>query len=272
MKKMSKHGLLTLSLSTLLIVAACGNENNGNDEADTEENNTETQNNAEVNEAENNTETEMNDDTEMNDEAMEDGDPEEAMEFMDQDPEEPVAVVNGEEITSGELQGQLAQFETMFAQQEMEDEETAMMMMQFQQQFLDQLINQTILAQEAEEEGFEADEEEVEEEIEEIRAQFETEEQFEEALDSQGYSEEDLEEEIRQVSVVEQLLSMEHLDEGEYEVEEEEVREYYEMAAANDPEMADSEFEDVQEDLEEQLRQNQYIEDLRDSADVEILL
>ncbi len=101
MKKMSKHGLLTLSLSTLLIVAACGNENNGNDEADTEENNTETQNNAEVNEAENNTETEMNDDTEMNDEAMEDGDPEEAMEFMDQDPEEPVAVVNGEEIASG---------------------------------------------------------------------------------------------------------------------------------------------------------------------------
>ncbi|TVP82821.1 MAG: hypothetical protein EA344_11165 [Alkalicoccus sp.] len=266
MKKMSKHGLLTLSLTTLLVAAACGNENNGNDDANTEENNAETQNNTEVNEVESNNETEMDN------EAMEDGDPEEAMEFMDQDPEEPVAVVNGEEITSGELQGQLAQFETMFAQQEMEEEETAMMMMQFQQQFLDQLINQTILAQEAEEEGFEADEEEVEAEIEEIRAQFETEEQFEEALDSQGYSEEDLEEEIRQVSVVEQLLTMEHLDEEEYEVEEEEVREYYEMAAANDPEMADSEFEDVQEDLEEQLRQNQYVEELRDNADVEILL
>ncbi|NJP38155.1 SurA N-terminal domain-containing protein [Alkalicoccus luteus] len=279
MKKTTRNGMLALSLSTLLFAAACGNENN----ADNAENNGNTDNNIEEsidNDSENadtpDEDNDMNDamngeDDGMNEEAVEDMDPDEAAEFMERDPEEPVAVVNGEEIQSGELQAQLAQFEQIFAEQEMEDEESSMMMMQFQQQFLDQLINQRVMAQEAEEQGLEADEDEVESEYEEIQSAFGSDEEFQEALESQGYTEEELENEIREMNLVEQLLSMDHVEE-EYEVDEEEAREAFEMQAMSDPQMAEAEFEDVQEEIEMQIRQNQYVQDLRDQADIEILL
>ncbi|SDN38245.1 SurA N-terminal domain-containing protein [Alkalicoccus daliensis] len=284
MKKTVRNGLLTLSLSTVMVVAACGNNNEDNATNDNENTNTE-ETNVEVNEDQENNEeaavnennaadnTEENDaDEETNDGMNETAAPESGTSVMDQDPEEPIAIVNGEEIQSGELQGQLAQFEAMFAQQDMDEEEGAMMMMQFQQQFLDQLINQRVLAQEAESEGIEADEDEVESQMEEIRSQFDSEDDFQEALEMQGYTEEDLMQEIRELTLVEELLTMDHVDEDQYEVSEEEVREYYELASTNDPEIADQEFEDVQEDLEEQLLQNQYVEDLRESAEIEILL
>lgn len=283
MKKTVRNGLLTLSLSTVMVVAACGNneENttNNTENANTNETNTEVEENQENTETENETQNNTEEDpaeNETEEEPQNEGNeaaaPEAGTSVMDQDPEEPVAVVNGEEIQSGELQSQLAQFETMFAQQEMDEEEGAMMMMQFQQQFLDQLINQTVLAQEAEAEGIEANEEEVETQIEEIRSQFDSEDDFQEALEMQGYTEEDLMQEIRELTLVEELLTMEHVDEDQYEVSEEEVREYYELAATNDPEIADQEFEEVQDQLEEQLLQNQYVEDLRESAEIEILL
>lgn len=283
---MKKNGLLVLSLSTVLVVAACGNnENEANNETEntnsTEENidnnneevnneaapDTDAEENNETNNTDENNETENA--NEAGDNSLEDleeeTDPEEAMDFMEQDPEEPVAIVNGEEIPNEELQNQLAQFEAMFAQQDMDEEEGAMMMSQFQGQFLNQIISLRLLTQEADNRGIEEDDEAVQDEIDAIEENFETEEELQQVLESQGLTGEDLIDQARITVLLEEISD-------EYDVSEDELREEFEMMAMSDPEMADQEFEDVQEELTEQNIINQFITELEEEADIEILL
>ncbi|SER45775.1 SurA N-terminal domain-containing protein [Salipaludibacillus aurantiacus] len=263
MKRFSKKSLLALPLSAALVLAACGdgneengnNENGGANEADPAENNNEET-----------ADGGLLDGNENNEEAMD----EEA--DMDADPEATAAVVNGEEIQMGDLQEQMAQYEQMFAQQgiDFEDEENAELLVQIQQGILDELINQTVLLQEAEEQGIEVSDEEVEAELEQIKGQFEDEDQYEEALASQNYTEEELTDEIRESLRVQELLTLSHLEDDELEVSQEEVQAYYDQMAMQNPEIGD--FEDLESELEEEVKQQQYVAQLRDDADIEIAL
>ncbi|QKS71055.1 SurA N-terminal domain-containing protein [Paenalkalicoccus suaedae] len=271
MKRFSKKAILTTTLSAGLLLAACSTDNDGgNDQV----NNT---NNAATNTEENVTEVEGNEGNANTDgENNLDGEaqPEDVPNVMDQDPDEPVAIVNGEEIPYSELQAQVGPMQGMMGGEGEEDAEQdaemQAMMAQMSQQILDQLVVTRLLVQEAEAQGIEADDEMVNQELEELKASFETEEAFQEALEQQQYTEEQIEEEIRDITRVEELLTLAHLEEGAYEVTEEEVQAFYEQMAAQNPEM--EEFDTIQPELEEQLEQQAYLEDLRANAEIEILL
>ncbi|WP_280768273.1 SurA N-terminal domain-containing protein [Salipaludibacillus daqingensis] len=258
MKRMNKKALLALPLSAAILLAACGGEN---DEANNGDNSANQENNNITEEENNNLASNENGEGDMDGEAD-----------MEADPEEAVATVNGEEIKMADLQAQMAQYQQMFAQQgvDFEDEENAEMLMQIQQGILDQLITQEVITQEARDKDIEVSEEELEAELEEIRAQFESEEELEEYLATQNYTVEEMEEEIRDILLIEEFRKMEHVDEDEFDVTEDEVREYYDQLAMQDPEIA--EFEEIEDELESEVKEQQYIQQLRDDADIEILI
>ncbi|UJW57660.1 SurA N-terminal domain-containing protein [Bacillus sp. A116_S68] len=253
MKRVDKKAFLAIPLSTMLVLAACGGENTNDAENDPNNTNETTENAPE--DGENNNETAMD----------EEG-------ALDADPDEPIAIVNGEEIPMEELQMQMSQYEMLFAQQGMdpEDEENAAMIQELQQDILDLLVNQELLNQEADAQNIEVSDEEVEEELDQMREQFEEEEEFEQALEMQNYTLEQLEEDIRQMKRVQELQTMAHLDEDQYTVSEDEAREYYEEIVMSNPEIG--EFEDIQEDIENELKLDLYLDDLREQAEIEILI
>jgi hypothetical protein len=253
MKRVDKKAFLAIPLSTMLVLAACGGENTNDAENDPNNTNETTENAPE--EGENNNETAMD----------EEG-------AVDADPDEPIAIVNGEEIPMEELQMQMSQYEMLFAQQGMdpEDEENAAMIQELQQDILDLLVNQELLSQEADAQNIEVSDEEVEEELDQMREQFEEEEEFEQALEMQNYTLEQLEDDIRQMKRVQELQTMAHLDEDQYTVSEDEAREYYEEIVMSNPEIG--EFEDIQEDIENELKLDLYLDDLREQAEIEILI
>jgi hypothetical protein len=69
---------------------------------------------------------------------------------------------------------------------------------------------------------------------------------------------------------VQELQTMAHLDEDQYTVSEDEAREYYEEIVMSNPEIG--EFEDIQEDIENELKLDLYLDDLREQAEIEILI
>ncbi|WP_096188586.1 SurA N-terminal domain-containing protein [Evansella halocellulosilytica] len=219
MNKIKRNFLLAISLTTVLALAACGEDNDG------------ASNGAEDS--------------------------------------EPAATINGEDVPMSEINQQLNQLEELYAQQgiDFEDEENQELLSQMRQSILDELVTQKVLLQEAENQNIEASEEEVDIEFEQIKGSF-SEEEFEQALEMQNYTEESLREEIREMVLVQELLSLDHLDEEEIEVSEDEMREYYEQMAVQDEDIG--EFEELQDEIETQLKQTKYVEHLRDEADIEI--
>lgn len=181
-----------------------------------------------------------------------------------------VATVNGEDIPMENLEMQLQQYEMMFAQQgiDFQDEENMALLMQIQEGIVDELIQLELLVQEANNQSIEADEDEVQTEMEQIRSQFD--EDFEEVLASQGYTEDLLENEIRDSLKINQLLSPEYIESLDFHVTDEELEEVYEQQASQNPEIAP--FEDLREELSNQIVQTKYIEDLYENADIEILI
>ncbi|UTR14595.1 SurA N-terminal domain-containing protein [Salipaludibacillus sp. LMS25] len=253
MKRVSKKAFLAIPLSTMLVLAACGGNNTDDQENDTNNTNETTENVPE--DGENSNETAMD----------EEG-------TLQADPEEPIAIVNGEEIPMEQLQMQMSQYEMLLAQQGMdpEDEENAAMIQELQQDILDLLVDQELLNQEANAQNIEVSDEEIEDELDQMRGQFEEDEEFEEALKMQNYTLEQLKDDIRQMKRVQELQTMAHLEEDQYAVSEDEAREYYEEIAMKNPQIG--EFEDIQEDIESELKLDQYLDDLREQADIEILI
>ncbi|UCZ54731.1 SurA N-terminal domain-containing protein [Bacillus shivajii] len=182
---------------------------------------------------------------------------------------EAAATVNGEDVPMSEIDHQLNQLQDLYAQQglDFEDEENQELLNQMRHGILEELITQKILLQEAENHDIEASEEEVDLEFEQIKGSF-SEEEFEQALEMQNYTEESLRAEIREMMKVQELLSLDHLDETEIEVSEDEMRDYYDQLAMQNEELG--EFEEVQDQIETQLKQSKYLEKLRESAEIEI--
>ncbi|GAA1175711.1 SurA N-terminal domain-containing protein [Nesterenkonia xinjiangensis] len=193
---------------------------------------------------------------------------------------EVVAEVNGEELSGEEFTTLYEnQFQQMAMQSQMSGEEVDEDALK--EQSLESMIANELLIQDAEDAGFEAGEDDVEELLETTAETggMESVEDLIQAYEEQGMSEEKLREDAHDQVLIDQRL--EDLDVEE--PSEEELRDYYDEASAQQaPEGAEGEeaempeFEEVRDELEQELttqKQNEaaqaHVEDLREDADVE---
>jgi parvulin-like peptidyl-prolyl isomerase len=185
-----------------------------------------------------------------------------------------VARVNSQDIGRAELEAFEAQ---IAAGQGIEvsslDEETRN---QLQEQALDNLISQTLVQQKAEEMGIVATEADIDTQIESIKAQFEDEAEYQEALNQEGFSEAELRKDVADDIVAQKYIDQ-AIDFESVTVTEEEIEaEYDRVAEANEdlPEL--SEVRDqIESSIIQQKQQqivSQHILALQEAADIEILI
>jgi foldase protein PrsA len=105
----------------------------------------------------------------------------------------PAATVNGETISVSQVSQALERFEESPQFDQLAQQGGARSARrQFEQAYLSQEIRRAVIRPAAEELGVEVDADEIETRLEEIRSQFDSDEQFQEALESQGLSEQRL--------------------------------------------------------------------------------
>ncbi len=191
---------------------------------------------------------------------------------------EVVAEVNGETISSEELENEMQyQMSMMGATEEDLDEE---MQDQIRDQVLNNMVSRILLQQEARERDVDVPDERVEEELEAvIENNFEGDEDaFDEALDENDMTKEellgDIEEQLRMQVFIENYTE-DYLAERDDDVSEEEMRDLYE---SRKEEMEDPpEFEEMKPDLREEILRSRESEaldellaELREEGDVQI--
>ncbi|KMJ58577.1 hypothetical protein AB685_11920 [Bacillus sp. LL01] len=219
-----------------------------------------------------------------NKEAKKQGQEQETPEVEEVDPEKVVAKVNGTEIKGQEYNNMLQQ--------------TQMMMMQFGQggdakamkdQTLNTLIDQEILSQEVADKGYEASEKEIEDYINEIKAGYESEEKFEEALEASPLTMDTLKAQISEELALQKYMEKEFPD---TKVSDEQVKEYYNQAKEQSeaqqaeapegeeaPESEFPEFAEVEEQIRGQLEEEEIqkklqalVEDLKKNSEIEKMI
>lgn len=261
---MSKKWLLTASMAiSLSVIAACGGESEeeaGSDEEQQQEESAE----SEGQEAEQPQEPEVN---------------------LDDVPDV-VAEVNGEEITKDEFETAYTTTLSMFSMQGMnleEQDENGEMEAELKASTAEQLVGQRLLVQEAENRDYEADAEEVDEILNQQKDQFENDEDYQAALEEQGFTEDDFRAQIEESLRVEQLIEEESQD---IEVSEDEIDEQIvaveeqqaaiaEQAGEDAPEAETPDREQVEEEVRSQKeneRVQELVTELREEADVTINL
>jgi major membrane immunogen (membrane-anchored lipoprotein) len=237
--KMKKRLLaMMLALGCLMILGACNNENESNNAGENKSN--------------------------------------EVVEDTDED--KVIATVNGTEIFQSEYDLLFRDTTATYAQQGMDiDTLDDAMKEQLKTQILDQLINTELLIQEANAEGVEPEEEVVNSRFEEMKAQFEDEAQFNQALEENNLTEESLKERI--VNEL-QITSYLETSVGEIEVTDEEVTAVYDQykEAMESQEQEVIAFEEIKPDLEEQAKMqkrqekiSEIIEQLRNDNEIVVL-
>ena len=138
-----------------------------------------------------------------------------------------VAIVNGQTISTSEFDKQLQYAKASTQQQQMEWNEEEM-----EKVIIDLMVGQTLLLQEAEKAGIQASAAEIQENLDMMKSQFQTEEEFNQALGSQNFTLEQLEEEIfKEISInsyIKQTINAEDVA-----VTDEEISTYYEQYKAS---------------------------------------
>jgi len=194
--------------------------------------------------------------------------------------DEPIAIINEEEIMESEWQEQVDFMVSMYEQQgiDFDGEQGEMFLEQIEEQALESLIQERILIQAAEDEGLAVTDEEVDEAFEEQRDFFESDEAFFDALEAAGYTEDSFREVIRTELTVENYFD-EHLE--EVDVDEEDLEEMYETRKEYYEEQGEEipDFDEMKEDLEEeyimgkeQEQMQEIYDELYEESDVERLL
>ncbi|MCD8511495.1 MAG: SurA N-terminal domain-containing protein [Bacillus sp. (in: Bacteria)] len=194
---------------------------------------------------------------------------EESQNLVDQDSNSIIATVNGEEIYEEDLM-QLMQFQFSMFGIDVRAEENQELLESFKPQLLDTLILEKILIQEASGKVT-VSEEEIDIYMEQVVSQLPEDLTFEEALEIQGYTEEELRNEIKEMLMIEELLTLNHLSENEFTVTEDELLEQYEKLVTEYGENVE-EFEAVQDELRKSIIQSKYIEELREQATIETFI
>jgi parvulin-like peptidyl-prolyl isomerase len=134
------------------------------------------------------------------------------------------ARVNGEAITIEELDKQVEQLKEQYPDM-FEGPDGEGRLIDFKQRLLDNLINQELVRQAAEEQGVEVSQSDVDGQLETLRAGFQDEAQFEQAIESAGMTTETLEDQIR-----EQLLTSKLIESltPDTDIADSDIAEYYE--------------------------------------------
>ena len=186
----------------------------------------------------------------------------------------PVATVNGEAVTRGELNAQIAQIAQNPQIQVPREgtEEHA----QFERLVLDQMINTRLFLKEAEARDLAPSEAEIEAEFARVLGQFESEAAFESQLAAAGLSRADVREDIKEQLTV--VAFRAHLKvENNVEATEEEARALYERAV--EEQGIEQSFEDIEEVVYAQVENLEIeqliaalVQELRSEAEVEILI
>ncbi|WP_407271214.1 SurA N-terminal domain-containing protein [Radiobacillus sp. PE A8.2] len=184
--------------------------------------------------------------------------------------DEVVAIVNGEEILGAQFNEVSTQIVQSMAQngQDTSDTETV------KQYTVDSVVGQTLIMQEAEKQDITVSDEDIENSLEVIRSQYENEEAFTEALESNKYTLESLKEDIE-----DDLYVQNYLDQvlPNSEVTDEDAQTYYDEVASQNDELPA--FEEVKETIKQMLSEqkqneetNKLIEELRGNSDIEVLI
>ncbi len=167
-----------------------------------------------------------------------------------------IATVNDEEIMASEYYESVDRMVENYERQGMDfsSEQGAMFLAQIEQQAYTMLIQQAVLYQAAESEGLIATDDEVEDEIDAIRSSFPSEEDFEEALEMNGFTMSRFREMLLLDLSIENYFNA-HMDEIEVTMDDifHLYQEYEVEYEAQGEEMPT--FSEVQDQLEAQLRQ-----------------
>lgn len=210
---------------------------------------------------------------------------------------ESIAIVNGENIYEVEYNRMTERMMASYEQQGMsfEGDQGEEMLEQIQQQTLEMMIQQKVLLQEVQRLGLSPSEESVDEQLNSIRSQFDTDEEYEAALEQNMFSEKEFKE-----TLVQELSIEVFLDENmsEVVVTDDELEEYYKQYKTQQEEqikaiedsgeevpedqlsmMEVSSFEDMKAELEASLVQQKeqeqimtLIDKLIEDSDIEILM
>ncbi|MCM3612205.1 SurA N-terminal domain-containing protein [Planococcus sp. MERTA32b] len=252
---MTKKMLLSLLIgASVMVTAACGNEDDNTNEEETA------------------TEEQA---------AEENGETAEQPEMPEPDLEgvpDVVAEVNGEEIMKEEFENAyVGQFQQMAMQAQMSGQEVDQA--QLKGQIAESLVSQRLLVQETEKREIEASEEEVNETLTVLAEQngMASSDEFLAALEEQDLSEEEVRDQVSSQVKVDKLITEET---GDTEVSEEEIQEFYDQVKAQQEEMGGEEvppLEDIQSELEAQLLQQKeneavqtLVAELREGAEVTV--
>jgi hypothetical protein len=195
--------------------------------------------------------------------------------IAEQQANEVVAVVNGQEITAGELDVSIQQFNQAAALQGMDVTDPAVAA-DIRTQALEVLVNTTLLLQKAGELEIAITPEQVSERLEEIKVEIGGEEVLAERMEELGIGEDRLEGDIEDELVIQALLDEVVFAEADMSVAEEEVTEFY--AAVGGEEAGLPPLEEIRAEVEaqiiaqkEQLAIDAYLTEIKDAAEVELV-
>lgn len=213
---------------------------------------------------------ETTENAEQSPEAGEEGHGEDATNLDLPADDELIVVVNGEELYGNIYNSIARQLEASMAAQgqDVTEEEVAE---SIKTQTIDVMVGNALIVQDAEEKGYEPDEETLDQNMEEVKAQFETEEELNEALERTGFTLEELREQLREQMMYENYIAE---DIEGTEVEDEEVEAAYEEISASSEDIPPYEEMEstIRQSLQEQKTQEVLLEriaELRADAEIE---
>ena len=180
------------------------------------------------------------------------------------------AIVNGQPLSTSEYEKKKQHLKAIYNQRQIEWNEEEM-----DNLALEQMIGQTLLLQEAEKQGIKPTSESIEENLEMIKAQFPTEEEFNQAMESQNMTLEQLRSDIsNEISVngfLEKIITSEEII-----VTNEDILAGYEHYKASAGEKAQN-LDEIKSQLEQMLKQqkagqviSKVIEKLKTQSEIEI--
>ncbi|MCL2503966.1 MAG: peptidyl-prolyl cis-trans isomerase [Coriobacteriia bacterium] len=138
------------------------------------------------------------------------------------------ASVNGEKITIEELDKQLAQYKEQYPQL-FQGKDAEQRELEYRRRLLDNLIDQVLVRQAAKDKGVDITDEKVAQQIDQLKAGFENEKKFLEALESANMSEESLKKQISEQMVTQGIIESLEVNTT---VSDKEISEYYEKNKA----------------------------------------
>lgn len=181
--------------------------------------------------------------------------------------DEVAATVNDEDIMKSELDEQVEKLQEQYPQM-FEGPDAEARLLDFQQRLLDNLINSVLISQAAEEMGIEISDSDVDAELDQLRAGFQDDAAFEDALAQAGMTLETLETQVRDQLLTEALLEQITSDS---EVTEEDIAAYYEANSAQFAEQAAVHASHILFDPEDKELAQQVLDEINNGASFEQL-